>query len=63
MPTLYYGDGACSLAPHIKLECISRPYEAVRVQYGSDELLTANAAGAVPTPSFSSLIECLAARR
>ncbi len=39
MPTLYYALGACSLAPHITLEWIGRPYEAVRVQYGSDELL------------------------
>lgn len=49
MPTLYYADGACSLAPHITLEWIGQPYEAVRVQYGSDELLAVNPAGAVPT--------------
>lgn len=49
MPTLYYADGACSLAPHITLEWIGRPYEAVRVQYGSDELAAVNPAGAVPT--------------
>ena len=49
MPTLYYALGACSLAPHITLEWIGRPYEAVRVQYGSDELLAVNPAGAVPT--------------
>lgn len=49
MPTLYYADGACSLAPHIALEWIGRPYEAVRVRYGSDELLAVNPAGAVPT--------------
>jgi glutathione S-transferase len=49
MPTLYYADGACSLAPHIALEWIGAPYEAVRVQYGSDELLAVNPAGAVPT--------------
>jgi glutathione S-transferase len=49
MPTLYYAVGACSLAPHITLEWIGRPYEAVKVQYGSDELLAVNPAGAVPT--------------
>src|SRR5687767_14682956 len=49
MPTLYYAVGACSLAPHIALEWIGAPYEAVRVQYGSRELLAVNPAGAVPT--------------
>lgn len=49
MPTLYYAIGACSLAPHITLEWIGRPYDAVMVQYGSQELLAVNPAGAVPT--------------
>jgi glutathione S-transferase len=49
MPTLYYAVGACSLAPHIVLEWIGAPFEAVKVQYGSKELLTINPAGAVPT--------------
>ncbi|MGL4635299.1 MAG: glutathione S-transferase family protein [Beijerinckiaceae bacterium] len=49
MPTLYYAVGACSLAPHIVLEWIGAPYEAVKVQYGSRELLAVNPAGAVPT--------------
>jgi len=49
MPTLYYAVGACSLAPHITLEWIGAPYEAVKVQYGSAELLAVNPAGAVPT--------------
>ena len=49
MPTLYYAVGACSLAPHIVLEWIGAPYEAVKVQYGSPELLAVNPAGAVPT--------------
>lgn len=49
MPTLYYAVGACSLAPHIVLEWIGAPYEAVRVQYGSPEILAVNPAGAVPT--------------
>lgn len=49
MPTLYYALGACSLAPHIVLEWIGEPYEAVMVSYGSDALLAVNPAGAVPT--------------
>jgi glutathione S-transferase len=49
MPTLYYAVGACSLAPHIVLEWIGAPYEAIKVQYGSKELLSVNPAGAVPT--------------
>ncbi len=49
MPTLYYALGACSLAPHIALEWVGAPYDAVKVQYGSDELLAVNPAGAVPT--------------
>lgn len=49
MTTLYYAVGACSLAPHIVLEWIGQPYEAVRVQYGSGDLLAVNPAGAVPT--------------
>lgn len=49
MTTLYYAVGACSLAPHIVLEWIGAPYEAVKVQFGSKELLQVNPAGAVPT--------------
>ncbi len=49
MPTLYFAADACSLAPHIALEWIGAPYEAVRVRYGSKELLVVNPAGAVPT--------------
>lgn len=49
MPTLYYAIDACSLAPHIALEWIGAPYEAVTVQYGAKELLAVNPAGAVPT--------------
>ena len=49
MTTLYYATGACSLAPHIVLEWIGPPYEAVKVQFGSKELLAVNPAGAVPT--------------
>lgn len=49
MTTLFYATGACSLAPHIVLEWIGEPYEAVKVQFGSRELLAVNPAGAVPT--------------
>lgn len=49
MTTLYYAVGACSLAPHVVLEWIGEPYEAIKVQYGSKELLAVNPAGAVPT--------------
>ncbi len=49
MTTLYYAVGACSLAPHIVLEWIGAPFEAVKVNYGSAELLAVNPAGAVPT--------------
>jgi glutathione S-transferase len=48
MPTLHYSPGACSLAPHIVLEWIGEPYEAVRVERGSKEFLALNPAGAVP---------------
>ncbi|QDH16526.1 glutathione S-transferase family protein [Swingsia samuiensis] len=46
--TLYYAPGACSLAPHIVLEWIGAPYEAVKVKFGSPELLAVNPTGAVP---------------
>ncbi|MDR7126414.1 glutathione S-transferase [Pseudorhodobacter sp. 4114] len=49
MTTLYYAVGACSLAPHIVLEWIGAPYDAVKVQYGSKELVAVNPTGAVPT--------------
>lgn len=49
MPTLYYVPDACSLAPHVALEWIGVPYEAVKVRFGSKELLAVNPAGAVPT--------------
>lgn len=48
MPTLYYSPGACSLAPHIVLEWIGKPYEAVKSQIGSDALKAVNPTGAVP---------------
>lgn len=49
MTTLYYATGACSLAPHIVLEWTGAPYTAVKVGFGSPELLAVNPAGAVPT--------------
>ena len=49
MTTLYFAPGACSLAPHIVLEWIGAPYTAVKVAFGSPELLAVNPAGAVPT--------------
>lgn len=48
MTTLYYSPGACSLAPHIVLEWIGAPYDAVRVELGSDDYKKINPAGAVP---------------
>lgn len=48
---LYYSPGACSLADHIVLEWIGKPYEAVRVsreERKSPEFLELNPAGAVP---------------
>lgn len=48
---LYYLPGACSLADHIVLEWIGKPYEAHRMSretLKSDEYLKLNPAGAVP---------------
>ncbi len=48
---LYYSPGACSLADHIVLEWIGKPYEAVAVsreQRKTPEYLKINPAGAVP---------------
>ncbi|HJR72354.1 MAG TPA: glutathione S-transferase N-terminal domain-containing protein [Luteimonas sp.] len=48
---LYYSPGACSLADHIVLEWIGKPYEAVRVtreERKQPEFLKINPAGAVP---------------
>ena len=51
--TLYYSPGACSLAPHIVLEELGIPYEAVRIstaqgQQRSPEYLRINPRGRVP---------------
>lgn len=48
---LYYTPGACSMADHIALEWIGKPYEAERIskdQRKSPEYLKINPAGAVP---------------
>ena len=48
---LYYTPGACSLADHITLEWIGRPYEAIRVsreERRQPAYLRINPAGAVP---------------
>jgi glutathione S-transferase len=48
---LYYAPGACSLADHIVLEWIGKPYEAVRVSRDDRKTpayLAINPAGAVP---------------
>jgi glutathione S-transferase len=48
---LYYSPGACSLADHIALEWIGKPYEAVRVSREdrkSPAYLAINPSGAVP---------------
>ena len=48
---LYYSPGACSLADHIVLEWIGKPYEAVRVsgdERKTPAFLALNPAGAVP---------------
>src|SRR5579862_8775395 len=53
MMKLYYSPGACSMAPHILLEEIGVPYEAVRVAIAegktrSPEYLAINPKGRVP---------------
>ncbi|MEP6634479.1 MAG: glutathione S-transferase N-terminal domain-containing protein [Luteimonas sp.] len=48
---LYYSPGACSMADHIALEWIGKPYEAKRLsgdERKSPEYLAINPAGAVP---------------
>jgi glutathione S-transferase len=51
--TLYYSPGACSLAPHIVLEALGIPYQAVRIstaagEQRSPEYLRINPRGRVP---------------
>ena len=45
---MYFAPGACSLAPHIVLEWIGAPFEAVKVAFGSQQLRDLNPAGSVP---------------
>ncbi|NOD85958.1 MULTISPECIES: glutathione S-transferase family protein [unclassified Ruegeria] len=45
---LYYAPGTCALAPHIALEWTGKPYEAERVELGSEEYLKINPMGMVP---------------
>ena len=48
---LFYLPGACSLAPHIVLEWIGKPFEVIRVERGttrSPEYLKVNPLGKVP---------------
>lgn len=54
MPTLYYSPGACSLASHIVLEEIGKPYDLVEVNvrrgdHQKPEYLALNPRGRVPT--------------
>jgi glutathione S-transferase len=54
---LYYSKGACSLAPHIVLEELGLPYEAVAVDIRKDpspEYLKINPMGAVPVLELDS---------
>lgn len=53
MPTLYYAPGTCALASHIALEYTGTPYEAVRIDFKSQqqrspEYLKLNPKGRVP---------------
>src|SRR5690349_4510715 len=50
---LYYAPGACSMAPHIALEEIGEPFEAIAVslragEHQSAEYLAVNPKGLVP---------------
>ncbi len=48
---LYYSPGACSLADHVVLEWIGKPYDAIKVSREDKkkpEFLAINPAGAVP---------------
>ncbi|HXC29823.1 MAG TPA: glutathione S-transferase family protein [Stellaceae bacterium] len=53
MLRLYYAPGTCALATHIALEEVGAPYEAVRIDFGSQaqrsaEYLAVNPKGRVP---------------
>ncbi|WP_296662486.1 hypothetical protein [Roseovarius sp.] len=49
MPTPYFAPDGCSLAPHIALEWIGAPCEAVKAPHGGNEPVPMNPAGAVPS--------------
>lgn len=48
MIKLYYVPGACSLAPHVVLEWIGKPYQVEQVDFNDPEFHKLNPAGAVP---------------
>jgi glutathione S-transferase len=65
MPTLYYSPGACSLASHIVLEEIAKPYDTVLVdlrkgEHLKPEYIAINPHARVPTLKVGSFIltEC-----
>jgi glutathione S-transferase len=65
MPTLYYSPGACSLASHIVLEEIGKPFDTVEVNVRrgdqlKPEYLAINPRGRVPTLKIGAftLTEC-----
>lgn len=63
MLKLYYAPGACSLAVHIVLEWIGKPYEAVRVNQHDPEYKKINPAAAVPALEYGGehpLTQCAA---
>jgi glutathione S-transferase len=60
---LYYAPGACSMAPHIALEWIGKPYEAIRVDQHDPDFRKINPAAAVPAFDFGGaepLTQCAA---
>lgn len=65
MPTLYYAPGSCSLAAHLVLEEIGKPFDTVRLDLGRGEhrrpeYLAINPHGRVPTLKVGAFIltEC-----
>jgi glutathione S-transferase len=48
MLKFYYYPGACSLAPHLVLEWIGAPYEAIRLKLGDPNYSAINPAGGAP---------------
>lgn len=65
MPTLYYSPGACSLASHLVLEELGRPYDTVKVDlregaHLKPEYLAINPHARVPTLKIGSFVltEC-----